>query len=428
MPNKSRKSDSPDLNKDKDIQRWFDNVARGSSITADVYLRRLKASCQKIGTSPQKLIKMDEEDLYNTLLDFVGTEEKRGMTGSYIQSSLKAIRSWLSFKRIKIPGKIRVKGAHQTPTLENERVPTQEELRKIFLNSTPKDRVSCVFMAHSGLRPEVLGNYKGDDGLRIKDLPEMKILGDEVSFDKIPTMVVVRPELSKTSNRYFTFLSKEGCDYIKEYLEARLRKGEKLNLNSDLIHPVKAKKQFIRSLNIGDGVRKSLRASGFPWRPYVLRAYFDTQLLLAESKGKMTHSYRQFFMGHKGDMEARYTVNKGRLTTEMIEDMRESYRKSQSFLQTSSSHNDEDDFDLKFITRMLRLSRMSEGEIEALDFESMSNEEIWDLLQKRLIGKSPTNGNNQKVVLMNDIEGYIEEGWEYVNSLPGDKVIIRIPH
>ena len=59
-------------------------------------------------------------------------------------------------------------------------------------------------------------------------------------------------------------------------------------------------------------------------RPYVLRAYFDTQLLLAESKGKMTHSYRQFFMGHKGDMEARYTVNKGRLTKDMIEDMRES--------------------------------------------------------------------------------------------------------
>ena len=54
--------------------------------------------------------------------------------------------------------------------------------------------------------------------------------------------------------------------------------------------------------------------------------------LLAESHGKMTHAYRQFFMGHKGDIEARYTTNKGRLTDEMISDMRRAYSKSQEFL------------------------------------------------------------------------------------------------
>jgi len=30
------------------------------------------------------------------------------------------------------------------------------------------------------------------------------------------------------------------------------------------------------------------------------RAYFDTQLLIAESQGKITHAYRQSFMGHNG--------------------------------------------------------------------------------------------------------------------------------
>lgn len=58
---------------------------------------------------------------------------------------------------------------------------------------------------------------------------------------------------------------------------------------------------------------------------------------MAENNGKIAHAYRQFFMGHKGDMEARYTTNKGRLPEKMIEDMREAYKKSQEYLQTTAA-------------------------------------------------------------------------------------------
>jgi len=50
--------------------------------------------------------------------------------------------------------------------------------------------------------------------------------------------------------------------------------------------------------------------------------------LIADNNGRIAHAYRQFFMGHKGDIEARYTTKKGRLPEEFIEDMRESYRRS----------------------------------------------------------------------------------------------------
>jgi transposase len=66
-----------------------------------------------------------------------------------------------------------------------------------------------------------LGNYTGADGLRIKDLPEMRVEGGQVIFDRIPTMVIVRPELSKAGHQYFTFLSEEGCEYLKDYSEER---------------------------------------------------------------------------------------------------------------------------------------------------------------------------------------------------------------
>ncbi len=78
-----------------------------------------------------------------------------------------------------------------------------------------------------------------------------------------------------------------------------------------VVLPPRASKRFVRTINIGDGIRAAIRLAGFPWRPYVLRAYADIQMLLAESKGKIAHDCRGFFMGHKGTIRARYTANQG---------------------------------------------------------------------------------------------------------------------
>jgi len=51
----------------------------------------------------------------------------------------------------------------------------------------------------------------------------MRIDGKKVSFSMLPTMVVVRPNLSKNSRRYHTFLPKEACDYLKAEASAIFR-------------------------------------------------------------------------------------------------------------------------------------------------------------------------------------------------------------
>ncbi len=89
--------------------------------------------------------------------------------------------------------------------------------------------------------------------------------------------------------------------------------------------------RHLRIVTITAGIRNAFGII-IKERPYVLRAYFDTQLLLAESKGAMTHAYRQFFMGHKGDIEAKYTTNKHRLADELVSDMRDAYGRSLAFL------------------------------------------------------------------------------------------------
>ena len=52
------------------------NVARGSAITADVYLRRLGFFCQRHDTTPKALLSFTEIELYNLILDVVSSMEK----------------------------------------------------------------------------------------------------------------------------------------------------------------------------------------------------------------------------------------------------------------------------------------------------------------------------------------------------------------
>jgi len=117
--------------KDKSVEKWYKNLARGAQTTANGYVRRLKLFCDTMDITPKNLVKKTEDEIFDMLLDFVEKEEKREVAGSYIDGSLKGVKSWLSHNNIQITRKIRIKNATKTPTIENERVPTQEELRKI---------------------------------------------------------------------------------------------------------------------------------------------------------------------------------------------------------------------------------------------------------------------------------------------------------
>ena len=307
------------LLEDQKITRWHANLARGSLITADVYLRRLGNFCESYKITPDKLVSLDEDALHDLLLDTV-TRMERNYTGSYTKSVIKALKSWLSHNGIEVKRAIKIRGAEDAPTLKDEKVPSQAELKKIFFSTDLKGRTASVLVAHSGLRLETVGNYLGNDGLRIRDLPELKIEGESVEFEQIPTIMVVRKELSKAGHQYFTFLSEEGCGYVKDYLDMRRREGEKLGKDSPIVTPKQRMKPFIRSTNVGDVIRAGIRKAGFPWKPYVLRSYFDTEIMLAESKGLVLRDYRTFWMGHKGDIEHRYTLNKSRLSDEVVKD------------------------------------------------------------------------------------------------------------
>ncbi|MCI4327204.1 MAG: site-specific integrase [Thermoplasmata archaeon] len=412
---------------DPEIRRWFENVARGSQITADNYLRSLFNFSARTGLTPAQIVKLDGKAVHRRLLDFVSGEERRGMAGSTIVTYVKAVRSWLAHHGKKVNRPVKIRGAGRSPTLDDERVPTPDELRDILLAATPQQRVAVALMAFSGVRPEVLGNYSGKDGLRVGDLHELRIERGKVSFETLPTLVRVRETLSKTGAPYFTFLGGEGARYIAEYLEQRLRDGEELDPATDIIHPGWAAKAFIRSTKVSEAVKRAIVKAGFSWRPYVLRHYFDTQLLTAESKGKVAHDFRVYWMGHTGSIDARYTTNKRQLPKAFIEEMRTAYKRCEPFLSTIPT---KDATDQVASTRelLLRFAQVPEAEIAKLDLGGMTNDEILAVAEKAQSASRPRRGlGGQKAVPVANVRSMLDDGWEYVAPLGLDQAVLRGP-
>ena len=407
------------------VKRWYNNVKRGSKKTADVYLRRLSKFCGDNGISPNELIQLSPSDIFNLMLDYITEKDEENKKGSYIRGLKNGVDSWLAFNNIHNYGKVKIKGAYLTPTLDDEQVPSHEELHRIFTHANPRERLCCALMAHGGLRPGVIGD--GNDGLRVKDFPELKIEGEKVTFEKIPTIIRVRAELSKTGKAYMTFLSEQGCGYLSDYLEARLREGQDFKPKTDIVTPRYDNKMFLSTVKVRESIRRALRRADVKKRPYVLRAYFNTQLQIAESKGKMISSYRQLFFGHSGPMENRYSTSKGKLTEEMMEDMRESYRESQVFLQTTSSNSDTSSDKEKFLRMMFRSKGMSKDDIENHDLDSLSEEEMMSIVEELDQKAAKSNGRPQKIVSMDEAEELIEEGWEYIRDWTKGRVILKAP-
>ena len=173
--------------------------------------------------------------------------ESKGTMGSSISTSIKALISYLKFNNVIVRLGINIRNENRNLRAEREIIPSKEELSRILRTATMRERVGISLMAYSGLRPEVLGNIDGTEGLAIGDIVDLSIAKGKVEFASIPAQIIVKPELSKTRTKYFTFIGPEGSEYLKEYLETRIANGERLTKESPVILPIE--KQSLEKKN-----------------------------------------------------------------------------------------------------------------------------------------------------------------------------------
>ena len=150
-------------------------------------------------------------------------------------------------------------------------------------------------------------------------------------------------------------------------------------------------------------------------------------MVVAESKGHISHPYLQFLMGHKGDIEARYSTNKGRLPPSMIEEMREAYRKCDPLLSTKAESASEEQIKKTMREQFLVVAGFKKEEVEKMNLDEMSDEELQNAVRQRLVGMMMGNGSRQKVVPIQEVRSFIGQGYEYVASLPDGGAIVKVP-
>jgi integrase len=199
-PKQSKKSKYQHLLKNPDVNRWYRNLMRGSPITADERLRRLGWLCDRFQTTPQALAKMSKKQAGDFLLDVATDLEDGKLRSSYIANIIKAAKSWLKFNGKKPD--VEIKFARETGKYAQEKPPTNNELRRILDAADMRQKVAISLMAFAGFRDQTLGNYKGVDGLKIADFPEMTINDGRVEFRKTPTIVRCRSPVSKIGYEY----------------------------------------------------------------------------------------------------------------------------------------------------------------------------------------------------------------------------------
>ncbi len=75
--------------------------------------------------------------------------------------------------------------------------------------------------------------------------------------------------------------------------------------------------------------------------------------------------------------------------------------------------------------QLLLVAGFDGDEIDDMDL-GMDDKEFQETVRRRLVGSMVNNGNNQRVVGVEDVEEFIGKGWDFVAKLTDEKAIIKL--
>ena len=409
------------------LSGWHDHVYnKKSPKSADNMYRNIGLFCEKMNLKPDSILDLsDSGELSEVFEKFVEIMEKDRKMGSYISKYKHAINSFLKYHKRTKKLDTEITNEGKSSKYNGELIPSKLDLQHLFEKSTTRGRVIISLMAFSGLRPESIGNYVGNDGIRLKDLSGLDLSDPtEPKFTDFPIKIMVRDtqnavtRLSKNGSAYWTMAGHQTMQYILDYLQERIRNGEKLTPESPLIRHSghgygknNTLKERPDTEHIRREIRTSMRRSGITQRPYVLRRYFMQTLSTAELKGFITMEWRLFLSGHSGNIQSTYVNQKEHINPELEKMVKESFVKCLKLLETE--HYESVDDKTMLYTALLMTAHFTEEEISRMNLNSLSEIDIIDLIKKRL--SDNLNGNSEKYVSVpeSDLNDWAKRGYVF---------------
>lgn len=438
---------------DSQVNSWWEARSITSRLSADQYLRFLGHLCERLGLSLQQtvdLARKEPDKLRDLLIRDASKMKREGKLDSYIGKYSEGLKSFFKFCRIPFDGYPRLSPI-RGESLRNERVPTPEELGRVLDLLSTRGRVIALLMAHTGIRPGVIGAYGAENGLTLADLPELKL--SDLSFVETPFVIRVPATLSKTRVAYVTFGSSQLESALLAYLGERRRNGENLTPKSPAVAVMPTRgaalllrqgarfdRGFLTTTGVVNEIRDALQScipEGVTWRPYVLRSYCSTRLLMAEGAGKITRDLREAILGHDLGVSGRYTLGKA-WGPDLLKEARHSYKRAETYLNTVQVNLGEDVFTEMRKGLLLALD-IPEEEVKAMDLANLSTEKFHELVARKrsesvAAGYAPvlppalsTPRQNQKIVSEEEVDDWVGQGWTVFTTLGGGKRVVLNP-
>lgn len=477
-----------DMRKRKDGELfWHEELERADSSVKDFihmkarsyHTRKSYYSCLKMFSDFTKLEfdglikegKKNRGSAEKRISEFLYDLKEKKLSGGTLGLRKTILVNFYEFNDVKI-------NSNKLPNFDRDAiredvVPSQEQLHKIFDAANARLRAVMALQAFSAIR------FKGIKNLKLKHLCDLEVDQTEVIMKTTPMQVHIPKEtdehepFEKKGAKHETFIIAEGCKYLKDYLDQRIRNEEKLTKESYVIAQKKGKQvseDWLESM-----IREHFGKLGYKdVRPYVLKKYCENRMLATP---EFKESYQKYFTGWKAGREliTRYGLAVS-LSQEQIEQLRSEYSKTEPYLTTDRTVPIEDIEKLREkLTKELEEEREKRKTLETrLDFvedwgermnesiqlnvqmaeavksgnrdrlkellASKENRRLVELLltgslpidEKLLQGKEVTkneseNGFEHKLIPKNDEEQYLSllnDGWEHYKDVNG-KIVMR---
>jgi len=399
--------------KDPDTKEWTETIDSESARIN--YRKHLAEYLLYRKLTVQNLIKnfkKDENKEIKNLQAFANQMLKRLAPGT-VANYVAAIKNRMQYDGIPFTRNIKIPNRTYHPTVENEVVPTKDQIIAFLRNAKHATQVIISLISFLGFRFKVIAD------IRIKDLPEMRITDDEVIFEKIPTRVKVRKELSKNGKEYQTFLIQTGCMIIKNSLEIRMKKGEQLNSESLLV-PTECENTTVqqRAKAVARRLTTVFEKVKYGSRPYSLKNFFATALM----NSGLEQNWQTFFMGHTGPVQNTYSVRRQQ-PAEQIEKMRQIFKEKIEIHLVPQEGN----VDASVRKEFKKFAKAMGVEVsdDADSDETLAQIAAVYKEAKEDLSRDETNNIKQKRIKEKDLDDYLEQGWQLHTTLPSGDLVIK---
>lgn len=256
---------------------------------------------------------------------------------------------------------------------------TKTIVRKLYDNADLEEKIVIGFYGINGLRPSLIPQ------LLIEDISprDIKLKGDTIELAEKAWIWVKREYDGNKANIDFPILTTaEESIWLQEYLNRRIRNGEKLTSRSQIVL-VKNKRA------VAYIVDKLYDAIGFEGRRYLLRHYAFKQL----KRACEDYDLREWLMGHKGKISAIYD-HEHYLTAEEIKEYK-AMVDTQKLHVYGLSNSQEQIIDTRIQTIKALLKDLDTSQIDNLKRELTSCRITLDQFNERLTQLAQNAMNKQ---------------------------------